>query len=84
MTVQETLKSNHQIEVVAGTEVVWAALRFDRVWFPAGSDVLVFKAAPVNETPRAPSRSPLRWSRLPEPTVSSRPRRSKGERHAPA
>lgn len=60
MTVQETLKSNHQIEVVAGTEVVWAAPRFDRVWFPAGSDVLVFKAAPVNETPRAPSRSPLR------------------------
>lgn len=37
MTVQQLFKSNHQIEVVAGTEVVWADPHFDRVWFPAGS-----------------------------------------------
>jgi hypothetical protein len=37
MTVQQLFKSNHQMEVVAGTEVVWADQHFDRVWFPAGS-----------------------------------------------
>jgi hypothetical protein len=37
LTVQELFKSNHQIEVVAGTELVWADPHFDRVWFPAGS-----------------------------------------------
>lgn len=37
VTVQGLFKSNHQIEVVAGTEVVWADPHFDRVWFPAGS-----------------------------------------------
>jgi len=37
MTVQQLFKSNHQIEIVAGTEVVWADPHFDRVWFPAGS-----------------------------------------------
>ena len=36
MTVQQLFKSNHQIEVVAGTEVVWADPHFDRVWFPSG------------------------------------------------
>ena len=37
MTVEQLFKSNHQIEVAAGTEVVWADPRFDRVWFPVGS-----------------------------------------------
>jgi hypothetical protein len=37
MTAQELFKSNHQIEVVVGTEVVWADPHFDRVWFLAGS-----------------------------------------------
>lgn len=37
VTVQELFKSNHQIEVMAGTEVVWADPHFDRVWFPTGS-----------------------------------------------
>ncbi len=37
MTVQQLFKSSHQIEVVAGTEVVRADPHFDRVWFPAGS-----------------------------------------------
>jgi hypothetical protein len=37
LTVQEFFKSNHQVEVSAGTEVVWADPHFDRVWFPAGS-----------------------------------------------
>jgi hypothetical protein len=37
MTVQQLFRSNHQIEVVAGTEVVWADPHFERVWFPAGS-----------------------------------------------
>jgi hypothetical protein len=37
MTVEQLFKSNHQIEVVAGTEVFWADPHFDRVWFPAGS-----------------------------------------------
>lgn len=36
LTVQQLFKSNHQIEVVAGTEVIWADPHFDRVWFPAG------------------------------------------------
>src|SRR5947207_274185 len=37
LTVQQLFKSNHQIEVVAGTELFWADPHFDRVWFPAGS-----------------------------------------------
>ncbi len=37
VTVQQLFKSNHQIEVVAGTEVVWADPHFDRLWFPARS-----------------------------------------------
>lgn len=37
LTVQEFFKSNHQVEVTAGTEVVWADPHFDRVWFPTGS-----------------------------------------------
>ena len=37
MTVEQLFKSNHQIEVVTGTEVIWADPHFDRVWFPAGS-----------------------------------------------
>ena len=37
MTVPELFKSNHQIEVVVGTEVIWADPHFDRVWFPAGT-----------------------------------------------
>jgi len=36
VTVQQLFKSNHQIEVVAGTEIVWADPHFDRVWFPTG------------------------------------------------
>ena len=36
VTVQDLFKSNHQIAVGAGTEVVWADSHFDRVWFPAG------------------------------------------------
>jgi hypothetical protein len=37
MSVQQLFRSNHQIEVAAGTEVIWADPHFDRVWFPAGS-----------------------------------------------
>ena len=37
MAVEQLFKSNHQIEVVAGTEVIWADPHFDRVWFPVGS-----------------------------------------------
>ena len=37
LTVQDVFKSNHQIEVTAGSEVVWADPHFDRVWFPTGS-----------------------------------------------
>jgi hypothetical protein len=37
LSVQQLFRSNHQIEVGAGTEVVWADPHFDRVWFPAGS-----------------------------------------------
>ena len=37
VTVQQLFRSNHKIEVVAGTEVIWADTHFDRVWFPAGS-----------------------------------------------
>ena len=37
ITVPELFKSNHQIEVVVGTEVIWADPHFERVWFPAGS-----------------------------------------------
>jgi hypothetical protein len=39
MSVQQLFRSNHQIEVIAGTEVIWADPHFDRVWFPAGSGV---------------------------------------------
>ena len=37
LTVQQLFASNHQIEIVAGTEVVWADTHFERVWFPSGS-----------------------------------------------
>ena len=37
VTVQDLFKSNHQIAVATGTEIVWADPHFDRVWFPAGS-----------------------------------------------
>ena len=37
LSVQQLFRSSHQIEVVAGTEVIWADPHFDRVWFPAGS-----------------------------------------------
>ena len=37
VTVQDLFKSNHQIVVSPGTEVVWADPHFERVWFPSGS-----------------------------------------------
>ena len=37
VTVQDLFKSNHQIVVSPGTEVVWADPHFDRVWFASGS-----------------------------------------------
>ncbi len=37
VTVQDLFKSNHQIVVGPGTEVVWADPHFERVWFPTGS-----------------------------------------------
>jgi len=36
-TVQQLFRSNHQLEVMAGTEVVWADPHFERVWFPSGT-----------------------------------------------
>lgn len=37
VTVQQLFRSHHQIEVAAGTEIIWADPHFERVWFPAGS-----------------------------------------------
>ena len=37
VTVQGLFKSNHQIVVSPGTEVVWADPHFERVWFPSGT-----------------------------------------------
>jgi hypothetical protein len=36
VTVKELFASSHQLEVEAGTEVVWADPHFERVWFPRG------------------------------------------------
>ena len=36
VTVKELFATNHQLEVEAGTEVVWADPHFERVWFPRG------------------------------------------------
>jgi hypothetical protein len=36
VTVRELFAANHQLEVEAGTEVVWADPHFARVWFSRG------------------------------------------------
>lgn len=36
VTVQDLIQTNHRLEVVAGTEVLWRDPHFDRVWFPSG------------------------------------------------
>lgn len=58
MSVQQLFKSNHQIEVVAGAEVVWADPHFDRVWFPAGSGAPRVERVPKGSTRFSPGQAP--------------------------
>ena len=36
VTVPQLFNQNHRLEVLAGSEVVWADPHFERVWFPTG------------------------------------------------
>ena len=37
VTVRELFELNHQLEVDAGTEVIWIDPHFERVWFPSNT-----------------------------------------------
>jgi hypothetical protein len=41
VTAKGVMASNHRIEVMVGTEVIWSDPHVDRVWFPPASGIRV-------------------------------------------